>query len=170
MTHRPRAPKALAAYLMALGVLACAGLVVAATGALPTPLAAFPLVVQCALVGALGGVVYCLRGLYLSRSVRNDWSDDWITWYVLRPWVSLACGGVTFVFLRAGLLVLEGNQTGDPSAYGFLALAFIAGLNVDGLVRRLEGIAESSWGIEPSRASRVQGPPPPPTRPDSPEV
>ncbi len=145
------------AYLMLLGVGAALGLLLAALGALPLGLQTFALPVQCALMGALGGVVYCLRGVYLSRAVRKDWSEDWLVWYFVRPWVSLICGGVAFVILKAGLLALDADQGSSATQYGFLAFAFIAGLNVDGLLKRLEGVAQAGWGIDPSRASSGQG-------------
>lgn len=161
--------RATGAYLAVLAILVAWGLYGTAAGPLPAGLAPYQLVVQCALMGMLGGLVYCGRGLYLSRSVRGDWSDRWITWYVVRPWISLACGGVAFVFLSAGLLVLEAGQEAGSAQYGFLALAFVAGLNVDGVLRRIEGIAEASWGIGPSRASQGAAPPVTPTRPTPPD-
>jgi hypothetical protein len=140
-------------YLAVLTAAAGYGLLLAASDGLPAVLAPYELLVQCALMGALGGLVYCLRGVYLSRSVRKDWSDDWITWYAIRPWVSLICGGVAFVFLEAGLLVLEADQASGSTVAGYLAFSFVAGLNVDGVLKRIEGVAEAAWGIDPSRAS-----------------
>jgi len=58
------------------------------------------------------------------------------------------------VFLKAGLLILEAGQQSDTTNYGFLALAFIAGLNVDKFLTKIEEIAESIWGIEKSRATQ----------------
>ena len=39
---------------------------------------------------------------------------------------------------------------------GFLALAFIAGLNVDKFIAKVEDIAQASWGIEKSRAGKEE--------------
>jgi len=122
-------------------------------GLLPLWLDSFSLVYQCALIGAVGGIVYCLRAVYLNRSVRKSWDTNWTIWYLIRPVVSLIIGLVAFVFLKAGLLILDAEQGAFSSSYGFLALSFIAGLNVDGFVVRIEDIARSSWGIRPSRAS-----------------
>ena len=107
------------------------------------------------LLGGLGGVVYCLRAVYLNRSVRDTWDlSRWLPWYLLRPVVSCLVGGVAYVFLAAGLMVLDAEQTGGANAYGFLALAFVAGLNVDRFLARIEGVAQSNWGIRPSRSTR----------------
>jgi len=109
----------------------------------------------CAAIGGMGGCVYCLRGVYLSVSVRRNWSREWYIWYFLRPIVSAICGAVSYVFLRAGLLILESGTRPDASEMGFYALAFIAGLNVDKFVSKIEDIAQAVWGIEKSRASKT---------------
>jgi hypothetical protein len=124
-------------------------------GLLPSWLAPFSLAYRCALIGTLGGVVYCLRAVYLNKCVYSRWSEDWHVWYYLRPIVSTAAGGVSYVILSAGLLVLDSSQNEHAMPFGYLALAFIAGLNVDRFLHRIEEIAQTAWGIRPSRASRV---------------
>lgn len=106
------------------------------------------------IVGGLGGAVYCLRGVYLNACVRKNWDVAWEPWYYIRPFVSLVCGGVSCLFLKAGLLILESTQKEGASELGFLALAFVAGLNVDKFVAKVEDIAQASWGIEKSRAAK----------------
>lgn len=120
-------------------------------GLLPLWIVPYILVYNCILMGGLGGVVYCLRAVYLNRSVRNRWDGHWTVWYLLRPLVSSMVGGVAYVILRAGLLVLEAERASESGAFGFLALAFVAGFNVDRFLVRLEEIAQSVWGIRPSR-------------------
>lgn len=107
----------------------------------------------CAAVGGLGGCLYCIRGVYLNYSVGRTWGNEWVAWYMLRPIVSAGSGAVSYVFLRAGLLVLESGTRQDASEVGFYALAFIAGLNVDKFISKLEDIAQAVWGIEKSRTS-----------------
>jgi len=98
-------------------------------------------------------VLYCLRGIYLNYCVLKQWSNDWITWYILRPIVSFICGGASYLFLKAGLLVLEAKKEIDASNLGFFAFAFIAGMNVDKFISKIEEIAQATWGIEKSRTS-----------------
>ena len=62
-------------------------------------------------------------------------------------------GGVAYVFLRAGLLVLDAESESASSSLGFLAVAFVAGLNVDRFLVRIEQIAHSAWGVRPSRTA-----------------
>ncbi len=122
-------------------------------GLLPGWFEQFSLAYRSALIGALGGVIYCLRAVYLNRSVKGKWNDDWNVWYFLRPLVSGLVGAVAFVFLNAGLLVLDAGAADNSSPYGFLALSFIAGLNVDRFLVKLEEVAKASWGVKPSRTS-----------------
>lgn len=122
-------------------------------GMLPDWMELYSLAYKCSLIGSLGGVVYCLRAVYLNRCVKGRWNSDWNVWYYLRPIVSGIVGLVAFVFLNAGLLVLDAPSEGYSSPYGFLALSFIAGLNVDRFLVKLEEIAKASWGVRPSRAS-----------------
>src|SRR5262249_55798481 len=125
-----------------------------AVGDLPPEVAKVHGVVTSTLVGGLGGATYCIRGVYLNAAAKNQFSPQWYIWYVLRPFVSLIFGGISFIVLKAGLLLLNAQSQSADSNYGFLALAFIAGLNVDRFVQRLEEAAKAAFGIEPSRASK----------------
>lgn len=122
-------------------------------GELPAWLQGFSIIVNCALTGALGGVIYCLRAVYLNRSVQGQWNTDWNVWYYLRPLVSFLVGGVSYIFLKAGLLILDANTTEVQNQFGFLSLAFIAGLNVDKFLKKIEEVAQTTWGVDKSRAS-----------------
>lgn len=112
------------------------------------------LILTCACLGGVGGALYCLRGVYLNASVRKQWDSSWYPWYFIRPIVSHICGAVSFIFLKAGLLLLEARPGDNSSDLGFFALAIIAGLNVDKFVSKVEDIAQATWGIEKSRTAR----------------
>lgn len=116
----------------------------------------YVLPLTCILLGGYGGVLYCLRGVYLNASVKGQWSSQWEPWHYVRPVVSLMCGGISYIFLRAGLLVLEAESRDGASDLGFMAFSFIAGLNVDKFVGKIEEIAQASWGIEKSRTTRTE--------------
>lgn len=107
------------------------------------------------LIGGIGGVLYCSRAIYLNYSVKKSWSNEWLVWYFLRPITSLLCGGVSFLFLKAGLLVLEAKKESDASNLGFFAFALIAGLNVDKFIKKIEDLAKATWGIDQSRSSSL---------------
>jgi hypothetical protein len=122
---------------------------------LPAWLNRFSLAYLCALAGGLGGVTYCFRAVYLNVCVLKQWDEVWLPWYFIRPIVSVLCGAVSYIFLRAGLLVLESSKTDDATNLGFLALAFIAGLNVDKFIAKIEDLAQATWGIERSRIGKA---------------
>jgi len=123
-------------------------------GSLPEWITNYQLVFLCAICGGYGGVLYCLRGIYLNYSVKKSFENKWYPWYVIRPFVSVLTGGVSFLFLKAGLLVLEAQSTDGSTNLGFYALSFIAGLNVDKFISKIEDIAQATWGIEKSRTSK----------------
>lgn len=106
------------------------------------------------IAGGFGGLLYVLRAVYLSACVRKDWDNAWRLWYYLRPLTSMLAGGACCLFLKAGLLVLEADKGAESIDFGFYALAFVAGLNVDNFVRKIEEIAASTWGIRKSRAAQ----------------
>jgi hypothetical protein len=109
---------------------------------------------KCAAIGLIAGTVYCLRGVYLNKCVRNAWDSNWEVWYYIRPIVSAVSGATSCIFLKAGLLVLDAKAEPGAINWGYLAVAFIAGYNVDNFLRKLESIASSTWGIKESGASK----------------
>ncbi len=111
------------------------------------------LFIRCTLIGVLGGIIYCLRSVYINKCVKKRWDKEWAVWYYLRPITSGISGLVSCIFLKAGLLVLEATPNSDAIYFGYLAIAFIAGYNVDNFMKKLESIASSVWGIRKSRAS-----------------
>ena len=111
------------------------------------------LALYCGICGGIGGVTYCLRGVYLNACVYDCWTEKWLPWYFIRPIVSFICGIVSYIFLKSGLIVLEAQQSQHPTNLAFYALAFIAGLNVDKFIEKLEDIAQVTWGIKKSRVA-----------------
>lgn len=111
--------------------------------------------IYCALAGAAGGILYCLRAIYINKCVNKKWDETWYVWYYLRPITSGISGFISCIFLKAGLMVLEATQDPNATMYGFYALAFIAGYNVDNFLKKLETIAQDLWGINKSRSSVV---------------
>ncbi len=116
-------------------------------------------VMACVLFGGLGGITYCLRGVYLNACVRKQWDVAWLPWYLLRPIVSLVLGGVSYLFVKSGLLLLGATQDQTGSQLGIWAISYIAGLNVDRFLAKIEDIGLTVWGIEPSRQSKPEAKP-----------
>lgn len=123
-------------------------------GKIPVEFKNLEKVALCFLIGGIGGVIYCLRGVYVNACSLKTWDPEWLPWYLIRPIVSHFSGLISFLFVKAGLLLLEAEGTEDPTGIGFLALAFIAGLNVDKFLKKVEGMAKAAWGVEPSNMSK----------------
>lgn len=111
---------------------------------------------NCTFMGGLGGILYCLRAVYLNRCVLKKWDDNWVIWYYLRPITSCISGFVSSIFLKAGLLALNSSIQHDGIPYGYLTIAFIAGYNVDNFLKKIESVALNSWGIKKTRASEEE--------------
>lgn len=144
------------AYLVGLLILATCSIGVMALDWLPAPYDPLRVPFTCSAIACVGGAMYCLRAIYLNKCVHKRWDPDWHIWYFIRPITSTVAGAVSFIFLKAGLLVLESSSKEHASEIGFFALAFIAGFNVDKFVAKLEEITKAVWGIEKSRTSKVR--------------
>lgn len=142
--------KRVIAYLLFL--LAVHGLLLAAVlnHQLPPWLAGHRQIVLCGIIAGVAGALYCLRGVYISKCVRQVWDELWLPWYFIRPIVSPFCGVVAYFFLKAGLLILDAGQSADHQYFGFYAIAFVAGYNVDKFLVKIEQLSEAAWGIERS--------------------
>lgn len=144
------------AYLVGFLILAAYSLCAMTLGWLPAPYAPLRLPLMCCAIAYVGGAMYCFRAIYLNKCVRKHWDPDWHVWYFIRPITSTIAGAVSFLFLKAGLLILESSSDENASEIGFLALAFIAGLNVDKFVAKIEEVAKAVWGIDKSRSSQAR--------------
>lgn len=122
-------------------------------GNFPDWLLPYELAINCILIAAIAGTLYCLRAVYVNRCVYKNWDPEWETWYFLRPITSSISGLAAYLFLKAGLVVLDASNESGSATYGYLAFAFIAGLNVDKFVLKIEDIAKSTFGIEKSRSA-----------------
>lgn len=138
-------------------ILVILGMMLIALGYCPVLAGEVRNAVVCSLFGAVGGCVYCLRGIYLNACVRKSWDIVWLPWYMIRPVVSLVLGGISYLFVQSGLLLLGADQEPTSNQLGIWAIAFLAGLNVDKFVAKIESIGQSVWGIEPSRQSNNNG-------------
>jgi len=146
--------KKAASFQFVILVLLAVVLILYITNQFPPWIYTYGLYFLCIIFGGIGGVTYCLRGVYISACVMKNWDDEWLPWYYIRPFVSMIIGGISSLFLKAGLILLESNQESEPTYFTFYALAFIAGLNVDNFVKKIEDISKTTFGIERSRSSK----------------
>lgn len=138
-------------YLLLCTAFATIGLIAYDLGFLPIWLMKYTTEINCIFFGLLGGSLYCLRGVYQSKCVRNDWDSRWCAWYFIRPIASSILGGMSVLFVSLGLLAFTDAPEPTNAVY---IVAFFAGLNVDRFLKKLEGQLSSSLGVEPSRQSK----------------
>lgn len=105
----------------------------------------FEIAGYCSLFGIIGGIIQCFRGYYLHMALFKDWDDDWNVWYYLRPVVSGILGFISLVFIKAGLFIFSAEAGNNLMAY--LAIAFIAGYNVQNFLTKLEEVSKTTLGI-----------------------
>jgi len=110
-------------------------------------------VISCILIATLAGVLYCIRAVYINYCVNKNWDERWEIWYYLRPLASAIAGFAAYIFLKVGIVALGASEGGETGFYGYLALSFIAGYNVDRFLKKIEDIAKSKLGVEQSHAS-----------------
>jgi magnesium-transporting ATPase (P-type) len=110
-------------------------------------------IVGCILVAVSGGVLYCLRAVYVNYSVRKQWSEVWLVWYLFRPFTSGLMGFLTYLVVKAGLFAVGSTSAEHPETLLY-ALSFFAGLNVDGFLKRFEGQVSNSMKVNKSRQSK----------------
>ena len=106
------------------------------------------------LFGLTGGCIYCLRALYIQYCLKKEWDNKWIVWHIIRPFVSAICGVISLLFVKAGLLLFVASYVETQNHYGIYALAFIAGLNVDNFIKKIEAVFEEIAGIRQTRISK----------------
>ncbi|HDR1121453.1 TPA: hypothetical protein QB222_000511, partial [Pasteurella multocida] len=63
----------------------------------------------CLLAGGVGGTVYCLRAVYIQACVKKEWDENWVVWYIVRPLISIVIGGVSYLFIKAGLVLFNSS-------------------------------------------------------------
>lgn len=123
------------------------------TGSLPEWVLQHRLAINCLLIATLGGILYCTRAVYVNYCPTGNWDTNWNLWYYLRPLTSAITGLIAFIFLKAGIVILEAENNASASNFGYLAFCFIAGYNVDRFLQKIEDLAKSVFGIEKTRAA-----------------
>ncbi|ELL3753173.1 hypothetical protein [Vibrio cholerae] len=123
------------------------------TNAPPPWVVSIKQVIECMLVAVSGGVLYCLRAVYLSYSVRKQWDEVWVVWYLLRPFASGLMGFATYLIISAGLVAIGSPSAEHPEKLLY-ALSFFAGLNVDGFLKKFEGQVSNSVKVKESRQTQ----------------
>ena len=65
--------------------------------------------------GAIGGVVGALYSLWWHISEQQDFDRHYLMWYLVQPMLGLVLGGIVFLLMAGGFLLLQVNLQ-DPDA------------------------------------------------------
>jgi hypothetical protein len=65
--------------------------------------------------GGIGGVVGALYSLWWHISEQQDFDRNYLTWYLVQPLLGLVLGGIVFLLMAGGFLLLQVNLQ-DPDA------------------------------------------------------
>jgi hypothetical protein len=103
--------------------------------------------------GALGGLIHTTRSVSWYTGNRNlRWS--WMLFNLMLPIVGALAGTVFYIVLRAGLFSPTAPAD-SVSAYGFTAVAIMAGLFSEQAMEKLRQIAAELFSPEPQGADHT---------------
>jgi hypothetical protein len=98
--------------------------------------------------GALGGLIHSIRSIAWYTGNRNlRWS--WMLFNLMLPIVGALAGVVFYVVLRAGLFSPSSTSNDTVNAYGFTAVAIMAGLFSEQAMEKLRQIATDLFSPRP---------------------
>jgi hypothetical protein len=98
--------------------------------------------------GALGGLIHTIRSITWYTGNRNlRWS--WMLFNLMLPIVGALAGVVFYVVLRAGLFSPSTGSNDTVNAYGFTAVAIMAGLFSEQAMEKLRQIATDLFSPRP---------------------
>jgi hypothetical protein len=72
-------------------------------------------IVNTMIWGGIGGVVGALYSLWWHISEQQDFDRHYLTWYLVQPLLGLVLGGIVFLLMAGGFLLLQVNLQ-DPDA------------------------------------------------------
>ena len=143
--------KLITIYLLSILLFVTVLATLSGLGVINYPSQTFQLAMEVVIFGFIGGIVHCLRSIYIHASVRKDWDSDWHIWYYIRPILSGVMGIVSLVFIKAGLIIFAENPPlSDTSRMAYIALAFISGYNVHNFLKKIDDISKSTIGLPKS--------------------
>ena len=76
--------------------------------------------------GGIGGIVGALYTLWWHISEQQDFDRNYMTWYLVQPLLGLVLGGIVFLLLAGGFLILQVNLTDDKAVTGARLLPYLA--------------------------------------------
>jgi len=75
--------------------------------------------------GGIGGIVGALYSLWWHISEQQDFDRNYLTWYLVQPMLGMVLGGIVFLLLAGGFLILQVNLTDTNAATGARLLPYL---------------------------------------------
>lgn len=94
--------------------------------------------------GFLGGVVWCMHGLYRWYS-RRLFDKHYLYWYILNPWVAAVLGGMFVLTVLSGIVKVD-NINDQNSSYLLHLTSFVVGLATHDFLKLLIRIVSAIFG------------------------
>ncbi|MCX7707180.1 MAG: hypothetical protein N2204_04145, partial [Anaerolineae bacterium] len=75
--------------------------------------------------GGIGGVVGALYALWWHISEQQNFDRNYMMWYLVQPLMGLVLGGITFLILTGGFLILQVDLSDDKASTGARLLPYL---------------------------------------------
>jgi len=75
--------------------------------------------------GGIGGVVGALYALWWHISEKQNFDRHYMMWYLVQPLMGLVLGGITFLLLTSGFLILQVDLSDDKASTGARLLPYL---------------------------------------------
>jgi hypothetical protein len=91
----------------------------------PALLNVYP-IINTMLWGGIGGIVGALYTLWWHISQEQDFDRNYLMWYLVQPLMGLVLGGIIFLIMAGGFLIVQVNLADDKASTGARLLPYLA--------------------------------------------
>lgn len=99
----------------------------------------------------LGGSILSITSFHKYVAIEKNFDKDHIWGFIFTPILSILVGILSFVLIKSGLLILNGNMPIDSNStntintsLGFIAIGSIAGYNWDVFVKKIQQLSKQT--------------------------
>lgn len=82
-------------------------------------------IVNTMIWGGIGGIVGALYALWWHISEQQDFDPHHLTWYLVQPLMGVVLGGIIFLILAGGFLILQVDLTDEKATQGARLLPYL---------------------------------------------
>lgn len=99
------------------------------------------IIIAVALTGALGSIIHLISS-FVKFVGENTFEENWIMWYLLRPFIGMSLALIFYYAVRGGLFS-AGSDSGDLNIYGIITIAGLAGMFSKNATEKLSELFET---------------------------